>query len=101
MVLESDIETYFNKSVERNFPDAENRKFKSRRNDPDRLILFSGGLAKFVELKRPSGRRHRAGTARPGQLREHKRLRDLGFDVAVLSTRAEVDAWIYKQLEIS
>ncbi len=53
---------------------------------PDRLILLPGGVMCFVELKRPGGK----PTA--GQLREHERLRALGFDVHVIDTKSWVDA---------
>jgi hypothetical protein len=45
---------------------------------PDRIILLNG-KARFAECKRPGER------ARPEQLVVHETLRDLGFDVVVLS----------------
>jgi hypothetical protein len=86
-VKESKIETYFVDQVE-NVLKGEARKYKTRRNDPDRLVMLPGGRVYFVELKRPGEE------ARDGQAREHKRLRDMGFDVAVLDTKEAVDAWI-------
>ncbi len=59
-------------------------KFRSPGNDgvPDRLCLFPGGAAAFVELKRP-GRR-----VEPGSLQEDwlHRLRELGFDAVEINT---------------
>lgn len=90
-IKESEIEKYFCEQVELRL-NAETRKYKSRRNDPDRLILFKGGTVAFVELKRPGK------TAREGQEREHNRLRDKGFDVEVVDTKALVDDWVNRHL---
>ncbi|OMQ26876.1 VRR-NUC domain-containing protein [Serratia oryzae] len=58
-------------------------KFTSpgRRGVPDRLVLLPGGRAVFVECKAPGE------TPRPDQLREHNRLRALGFAVVVLDSK--------------
>jgi Zn finger protein HypA/HybF involved in hydrogenase expression len=71
-VKEVTIEEYFVEQVE-SVLKGEARKYKTRRNDPDRIVLLPGGRIYFVE---------------------HKRLRDMGFDVAVLDTKEAVDAWI-------
>lgn len=52
-----------------------------RRAVPDRLVLLPGGRAVFVECKAPSEK------PRPDQLREHERLRTLGFTVVVLGSK--------------
>ncbi|SFN76128.1 hypothetical protein SAMN05216516_11918 [Izhakiella capsodis] len=52
-----------------------------RRAVPDRLVLLPGGRAVFVECKPPGEK------PRPEQLREHERLRALGFTVAVLDSK--------------
>ena len=52
-----------------------------RVNKPDRLVMLPGGKIIFVECKRPGGK------PRPGQIREHERLRKLGFHVVVLDSR--------------
>lgn len=52
-----------------------------RRAVPDRLILLPGGRAVFVECKSPGEK------PRPEQLREHERLRALGFNVVVLDSK--------------
>lgn len=52
-----------------------------RRAVPDRLVLLPGGRAVFVECKSPGER------PRPEQLREHERLRALGFTVVVLDSK--------------
>lgn len=50
-----------------------------RRSVPDRIVLLPGGRLVFVECKAP-GKAPRAD-----QLREHERLRALGFTVVVLA----------------
>jgi hypothetical protein len=60
----------------------------SRRSVPDRLCLLPGGKAIFVELKAPGKK------PTEGQLREHKRLRALGFQVDVIDSKEGVDEWV-------
>jgi hypothetical protein len=52
-----------------------------RRSVPDRIVLLPGGRLVFVECKAP-GKPPRAD-----QLREHERLRALGFTVVVLDSK--------------
>ncbi|EKB5319184.1 VRR-NUC domain-containing protein [Salmonella enterica] len=52
-----------------------------RRSVPDRIVLLPGGRLVFVECKSP-GKPPRAD-----QLREHERLRALGFAVVVLDSK--------------
>jgi len=52
-----------------------------RRSVPDRLVLLPGGRAVFVECKAPGEK------PRPDQLREHERLRALGFAVVTLDSK--------------
>ena len=51
---------------------------------PDRLLLFTGGRAAFVEVKAPG--------EKPRPLQEHRiaRLRDLGFKVYVLDNAEKI-----------
>ncbi|HAG2567880.1 TPA: VRR-NUC domain-containing protein [Salmonella enterica] len=51
------------------------------RSVPDRIVLLPGGRIVFVECKAP-GKAPRAD-----QLREHERLRALGFVVVVLASK--------------
>ncbi|OCG39026.1 nuclease [Gilliamella sp. Fer2-1] len=51
-----------------------------RINKPDRLVMLPGGKVIFVECKRPGEK------PRSGQVREHERLRKLGFRVEVLDS---------------
>ncbi|EHI8551180.1 VRR-NUC domain-containing protein [Salmonella enterica] len=52
-----------------------------RRSVPDRLVLLPGGRLVFVECKAPGK------LPRVDQLREHERLRALGFTVVVLDSK--------------
>lgn len=52
-----------------------------RRSVPDRLVLLPGGRVVFVECKAPGEK------PRPEQLREHERLRALGFSLVVLDSK--------------
>ncbi|ECG8627986.1 VRR-NUC domain-containing protein [Salmonella enterica subsp. diarizonae] len=52
-----------------------------RRSVPDRIVLLPGGRLVFVECKAP-GKPPRAD-----QLREHERLRALGFAVVALDSK--------------
>ena len=55
---------------------------------PDRLILLRGGRVWFVEMKAPG----RVPT--PKQLKVHKMLRELGFQVLVLDSIQAVDEFL-------
>jgi hypothetical protein len=55
---------------------------------PDRLVLLPGERVVFVELK-ASGRQ-----PTPLQLRQQRRIRDLGFTVLVIDSKEEVDEFI-------
>lgn len=52
---------------------------------PDRICLFPGGRALFVEVKAPGI------TPRPLQLKRHEELRKLGFGVAVIDSEDKID----------
>lgn len=58
-------------------------KFTSpgRKAVPDRLVLLPGGRVVFVECKAPGE------LPRADQVREHNRLRALGFKVVVLDSK--------------
>lgn len=59
-----------------------------RRGAPDRLIWWPGPRLHFVEVKREGGQLSKL------QVAEIKRLRDDGFNVWVVSSKGEVDAFI-------
>jgi hypothetical protein len=87
-VRERDIETYLRDQVKTAGGIA--YKFTSPGNAgvPDRLVLLPGGRVVFVELKAP-GRQ-----PTPLQLRQQRRIRDLGFTVLVIDSKEEVDEFI-------
>lgn len=55
---------------------------------PDRIVLLQKGVLLFVELKAPGKK------AKPHQLREHTRMRELGHRVVVLDSIEAVDAFV-------
>lgn len=55
---------------------------------PDRLVLLPGGRIFFVELKAPNKR------PTVHQTVVHRRLKELGFEVAVLSSPEMVKDWV-------
>jgi len=66
------------------------KKIAGWRGWPDRLALFDGGVADWLEVKRPVG-----GKFEPLQLRTHDMLRGMGFTVVVVNTRELVDDYIH------
>ena len=62
-------------------------KFKSpqRKNVPDRIVLLPGARIFFVEAKATGEEPN------DGQLREHERLRALGFEVLVIDNFQGID----------
>ena len=100
MMRESSIERYLVRQVKA--AGGECRKFVTpgRRHAPDRLVLIPAKGAwvaqiVFVETKAPGKK------ARPGQKREHKRLRGMGFTVRVINTKGEVAAFIENWFEVA
>lgn len=94
------VEAYLKKQVARS--GGETRKFVSpgRPNVPDQIVIWPR-----VALETPRGKRivaeiHMVETKATGkkprraQLREHKRLRDLGVQVFVLDTKEKVAAYL-------
>lgn len=71
---------------------VDNRKVRwiGRRHAPDRVLMVFGGI--YVECKAPGE------TLRPGQEREHERMREAGFDVRVVDSIAAADA-LLKEIE--
>lgn len=71
-------------------------KFTSPGNDgvPDRLVLLPGARIAFVELKAPG--------KKPTALQElqQRRIKDLGFDVHVIDSKAGVDEFIQKYVGV-
>lgn len=91
--MESTIEEYLRKEVKSVGGACYKFKSPGYRNVPDRIVLwpaarYSYPVTQFVECK-DKGRR-----ARPGQQREHARLKALGYDVFLIDTKAKVNQYI-------
>lgn len=80
-IRESTIENHLIKQVKAAGGTAYKFVSPGRCGVPDRLVLLPGGRIVFVECKAP-GEQPRAD-----QVREHNRLRALGFDVVVLNSK--------------
>jgi hypothetical protein len=85
---ESMIERYLVAQVEAIGGRAQKFVSPGHSHVPDRIVLMPGARIFFVECKAP-GEHPTAG-----QLREHRRLRDMGFYVYVIDTLELVDAFI-------
>lgn len=89
--LERDVEKYFKKRVE----EAGGRALKfvspGLVGVPDRLVLWPGGVAQFVELKKPKGAK------RSAQERRVAELRALGFWADFADTKEKVDNYIARE----
>ena len=86
-VIEKQIEDYLAAGVKSLGGEVRKAEWVGRRHCPDRRVMHVKRRA-WVECKRPGAK------PRPGQLREHERMRALGEDVVVLSTYDEVDAFL-------
>lgn len=87
--VESEVEGYLRKLVERRggvcikfLPDYS-------RGFPDRILLLPGGKLTWVETKRPQG-----GRLSPAQKVQHVLLRRLGQRVEVVWTKEQADALV-------
>lgn len=80
-IRESTIERHLIKQVKAAGGTAYKFVSPGRRSVPDRLVLLPGGRIVFVECKAP-GEQPRAD-----QMREHEKLRKLGFKVVVLDSK--------------
>lgn len=92
--LEAKLETILFELVQTDLHAMPIKLMPTRTGLPDRLVLFPGGEAHFIELKRETGR-----TATL-QLHQHARLRRLGFYVHVLTGEAEIRSWVARQQQI-
>ena len=96
MTPEGKIEAYLKKRVLGDGARIRKLSWPAHRGAPDRMVWWPGepdgsGLAVnmvFVEVKAPGKKPTKQ------QEREHKKLRDDGFEVCVVSTREEVDQLI-------
>ncbi len=92
---ESQVEKYLVDQVKKHGGVAEKFKSPGRKNVPDRIVSWPGGLPydyaagiHFVELKTLTGK------LTVGQKRDHERRRRLGFKVFVLRSKADVDTYV-------
>jgi hypothetical protein len=88
---ESEIEKYLVKRVKELGGEVRKVKWIGRRGAPDRLVMmplreWDTETTIWVELK-ATGK-----TAEPHQLREHKRMRDMGQYVVVIDSKEGVDS---------
>ena len=86
-VIEKDIEDYLAAGVKRMGGEVRKAAWLGRRHCPDRRVMHPTRRC-WVECKRPGAK------PRPGQQREHDRMRALGEDVLVLSTFEEVESFL-------
>jgi len=84
-VRERDIERYLVERVVAMGGEVRKLRWLGRNGAPDRLVLLPGGRLIFIEVKAPE-----AG-ARPGQQREHCRLRAMGQRVEIVASFDDVD----------
>lgn len=91
---ERDIEAYLVKRVKELGGEVRKLKWIGRNGAPDRVVMLPAvalyygeplSLVIWVELKAPGE------TAKPHQLREHKRMRDMGQRVEVVDSMERVD----------
>lgn len=97
---ETDVENYGCDITERKGGIAYKFKSPGRGGVTDRIKLYPvppehraivARYLKFVEYKRPKGKRAKGGVLSDDQMREHRILRDMGFEVLVIDTKADCD----------
>lgn len=86
-IIEKHVEDYLSSGVMALGGEVRKAEWIGRRHCPDRRVMHPKRQC-WVECKRPGAK------PRPGQQREHARMRALGEDVVVLSTYEEVDAFL-------
>ena len=100
-MLERDIRKALKERVEAYGGEVRAVAWLGRAHAPDVLCMFPSGsrgsnrlwhgrfgVSVWVEAKAPGGK------PRPGQLREHERMRAAGCGVIVISTLEQLDAWL-------
>lgn len=98
-MLEKDVEAKLVECVKAKRGMAYKFVSPARRNVPDRLILMPipeeyrelvARYVRFVECKRPGGK------PTDGQVREHNRLRAMGFQVEIVDTKEGAFEFAYR-----
>lgn len=85
---ESNIENYLIQQVEAVGGERRKMEWIGRAHAPDQFLSLPTTGAILAELKRPGA------APRPGQAREHERLRRAGTRVVILSTIDQVDQFM-------
>jgi len=91
---ERDIETYLREQVRAVGGRAYKFVSPGTAGVPDRLVLFPGGRAFFVELKAPGKK------PTPLQQAQHSKLLVLGFRVMVIDSKSGVNDFVRQQSEV-
>jgi len=86
-MIESTVEAYFVNRIKDLGGETRKLQWIGRNHAPDRMVLGIGRAPALVELKAPGK------IPRPGQVREHERLRNGGFLVFVIDTHDKVDLY--------
>jgi hypothetical protein len=92
VLRERDVERYLVEQVQKAGGEVRKQIWPGHVHAPDRLIMLPSipniedhGFTYLAEVKRPGGK------PRPGQLREHARLRKIGQRVVVIDSFEAVD----------
>ena len=93
---ETVVERYLVKRVKEHGGVAEKHVSPGRRAVPDRDVMWPGPILDWIETKAPKG------VLSEAQKRDHKRRRALGFNVFVIWTKPQVDAYVqvYRTLHL-
>ena len=84
-VRESKVEQHFVDCAAAHRWAVRKLEWPGRPGAPDRFVMKAPGRLWFVELKT------KGGVLRPEQVREHELLERLGFNIAVLWTKQQVE----------
>ena len=93
-VRERDIEEYLREKAKALKGKAYKWTSPGNNGVPDRIVMLPGARIIFVELKAPGK------DATPIQKLQHKRIRDLGFQVFVIDSKQGVDELIKQYEEV-
>ena len=86
-MIEQQVEDYLKEQVIAAGGEVRKAEWIGRRHCPDRRVMHPKRCC-WIEVKRPGAK------PRPGQLREHDRMRRLGEDVIVIDSPDAVDEFI-------
>lgn len=86
-MIERNVEEYLKEQVQAAGGEVRKAEWIGRRHCPDRRVMHPKRCC-WVECKKPGEK------VRPGQQREHDRMRRLGEDVVVIDSYEAVDEFI-------